>query len=177
MPWQLSLVLTFVLFLVAPFFKKWVDISIWPAFTDWWSERSCRSVKQQIAYLEHKLDDTPVFEECLVASLKQGFIGLYLLTAEVVAFSLAIMTLPHVEHMNVSGLSAMDSVFKYHPAILIVLIFLLLGLLGVPAMLFLNAFRVLQQLRYGRADKQWREKINKRLDKLRTKLIQLESRQ
>src|SRR6185295_7227138 len=55
MPWYITLSITILLFLLAPFFRKWVDLVIWPRIADWWASRSQEKLKTRIAKLEARL--------------------------------------------------------------------------------------------------------------------------
>jgi hypothetical protein len=131
----------------------------------WWAERSQRSVKLQIEYLEHLLNEPPTFQECLVSALKKLFVGLYLLSAEVVGvpFGLA---------MRTERFANFDEFFTRLPFAQIVFAVVFFGLLGMPAYVFANALMDLQKLRYGRKEKIWRVRTEKRIENLKAKLGQ-----
>jgi hypothetical protein len=59
MPWPATLSITLCLFVLAPFFRKWIDLVVWPKVSDWWARRSIAAIKQQIRLLQIKVDYRP----------------------------------------------------------------------------------------------------------------------
>ena len=48
----IALAISLLLFLLAPFFRKWVDLVVWPRIADWWASRSQASIRKRIEKLE-----------------------------------------------------------------------------------------------------------------------------
>jgi hypothetical protein len=55
MPWHIAVPFTLFLFALAPFFRKWVDIVVWPRIANWWATRSLLKLQTRILVLEEDL--------------------------------------------------------------------------------------------------------------------------
>ena len=55
MPWYVAVPLALFLFLLAPFFRKWVDVVLWPKIANWWASRSRLTLQKRILKLEATL--------------------------------------------------------------------------------------------------------------------------
>jgi hypothetical protein len=51
-------------------FRKWFDVVVWPRIADWWSARSIRAIKRQIAKLERQLQRPQTFEDIVLRLFK-----------------------------------------------------------------------------------------------------------
>ena len=56
MPWQATLGITLVLFVLAPFFKKWIDVVVLPKLADWWASLSQGRTEKRIRKIKGILD-------------------------------------------------------------------------------------------------------------------------
>src|ERR1700730_10181013 len=64
MSWPLALSL--FLFLVAPFFRKWVDLVAWPRIADWWASLSKKRLLKQIQQLEYQIVKPAIFHDLVI---------------------------------------------------------------------------------------------------------------
>jgi hypothetical protein len=81
MPWYFALLTTLFLFLLAPFFRKWVDLVIWPRIADWWASRSRVALEKRVLKLEAiltRIEPLPIlteFENLVLRSIN-GIFGM-----------------------------------------------------------------------------------------------------
>jgi hypothetical protein len=90
MPWYVSLSIAFFLFLVAPFFRKWVDLVIWPKLSDWWSSRSIRTIQRQINKLEKQLKKPQIFDDVVFRLFKSVLLAITFIAFGLVALVAAL---------------------------------------------------------------------------------------
>jgi hypothetical protein len=124
MPWTIALSISIFLFLLAPFFRKWVDIVLWPILADWWATRSRGKTKKRIEKLEQRLryletiPPSTEFETTVLLALS-GILKLITVVACIAAL-LAILALD-VEHK----LFAIRAPYKLELVAFVLLTFLL----------------------------------------------------
>jgi hypothetical protein len=87
MPWHIALAITFVLFLLAPFFRKWVDLVVWPKLADWWAGRSRRTLEKQVKRLKRELDNRPTLVSLFLFISRRVLIIFMILSVEVYTLS------------------------------------------------------------------------------------------
>jgi hypothetical protein len=108
MPWYIAVPITLVLFLLAPFFRKWVDLVLWPKLANWWVSRSRSKTERRIKRLESQLariESLPLLTE-FEKMVLSGFIGIYMIAGMVLATAVMIDFMSiyerHLNHVPVS---------------------------------------------------------------------------
>ena len=98
MPWYIAVPLALFLFLIAPFFRKWVDVVLWPKIANWWASRSRLTLQKRILKLDATLTRVEAlptlgeFEQLVLRGIN-GVVGLLVIIpllaaiAYVIAFS------------------------------------------------------------------------------------------
>jgi hypothetical protein len=178
MPWQLSLTMGLLFFLLAPFFRKWVDIAIWPKLSDWWAERSVRSVKVRIATLERSISEEPSFPEGVTAALKKFCAGMYFLTVDIVYIIIVLLLQAAKINLPLTFPLHEDKIawLSRYPIFNAFIVLIALIAVCLPAILFLLARQDLQKLRYREKAEKWKTETEARLSHLRAKLVEIESK-
>lgn len=179
MPWQITLTITFVLFLVAPFFKNWVDRSIWPRFVDWWAERSISAIEAQIKMLEDEVKRDFTYNDLILRCWTRLFAVLATLT---IVLTSGILTLGLRQHPTEDKLTewlnsnaAFSVVFLAKmPLVVNVIAFLIcLTTLGIPYFIAMDALRQVKRYRWLSTEegiRNKREALNLRIETLKRKL-------
>jgi hypothetical protein len=157
LPSPVTLAITLALFILAPFFRKWVDLVFWPKLADWWAVRSRRQTVKRIQKLEKQLSEVaPLrvltdFEEMVLASvsglvtliLSIGTLGYFLETSEL---------------WRLADYRVADS-----PVVSATIILLIVDLAGVGMVLGLQNFRKARSSEYRQALQEDIDRLQKRL--------------
>jgi hypothetical protein len=139
MPWYIALTVSLFLFLLAPFFRKWVDLVVWPKIADWWATRSRSKTQERIDKLHGvlcRIESLPLlteFEEMVM----RAFAGVTVLLME-------LPTLGFLAYLMVfSGYRPFvkGSVIDLGSIILLALLLLLFDLMAIGVARALDKFR------------------------------------
>ena len=155
MPWQIALPLTLFLFVVAPFFRKWIDLVVWPKLADWWASRSRSTIEKRITKLERllaQIEPLPSltdFEDIVLRGL-----------AGIIAYIMIIPLLAEVAYQSFYPSQWAANTSGQLILFLVVTIFLLVGI-GMQTAI--DKFRRHRLLKY-------RELLRKDIDRLRAVL-------
>jgi hypothetical protein len=97
-PWYFAITFSLFLFLLAPFFRKWVDAVLWPKLADWWAGRSRKALLKRVKKLDAEVHaGRPRLGLALLDALEGLSSGaMWLVTALLGTYSEALADLPHL---------------------------------------------------------------------------------
>jgi hypothetical protein len=160
MPWQIALTVSLILFLLAPFFRKWVDLVVWPGIADWWATRSRSKTQERIDKLQgvlSQIESMPLlteFEDAVIRGL--GGLTMLLMALPTLGLLACLTVLRGGPFVNLSLVDAW-------PVLMLTLLLFVFALMAIGTQKALDKFRRERSLGYRQLVKVNIEELKARL--------------